>query len=101
MTTEEPEQSARDAADEMARDAEQMEQKIDDLDESIDDAEKAAAQRPEADSDLLGDVAGDWEEEAEGAQQGEDAVDAARENPDKADAGESGGREGGGETESD
>ena len=82
----ERENEVREAAEAMERDADEMEQHLEELDGSIADAEKAAANRPEADSDILGDVAGDWEEEAEGAQQGDDAVDAARDDPDKRDA---------------
>jgi hypothetical protein len=82
------EEGAREAADDMERDADRMEHELERLGDHIGDAEKAAAQRPEAESDVLEDVAGDWEEEAEGAQQGEDAVDAAEPDPDKRDASE-------------
>jgi hypothetical protein len=47
-----------------------MEAELDELGDEIDQAESAAAARPEADSDLLGDVAGDWEDESSGASQG-------------------------------
>jgi t-SNARE complex subunit (syntaxin) len=79
-------ESAREAADRMEQDADRMEERVEELGEHIEEAEQAAARRPEADSDILGDVAGDWEDEASGADQGEDAVDAARSDPEKRDA---------------
>ena len=86
MTTEDPERSARETADAMERDAEQMKQRIDDLGESIDEAEKTKERRQEAGSDAIGDVAGDWEGEAAGADHGDDAVDAPHDDADKRDA---------------
>ena len=86
MAAERPEDGPREAADEMEREADQMEEQLDELGDEIDEAEAAAERRPEAGSDLLGDVAGDWEDEAAGAQQGDDAVDAPRQDPDKRDA---------------
>jgi len=86
MAAERPEDEPREAAGEMERDADEMEEQLDELGDEIDEAESAAERRPEAGSDLLGDVAGDWEDEASGAQQGDDAVDAPRRDPDKRDA---------------
>jgi hypothetical protein len=88
MGAERHEEGAREAADEMERDAERMDHELERLGSHISDAEKAKENRPEAGSDAVADVAGDWEEEAEGAQQGEDAVDAAQDDPDKRDASE-------------
>ena len=86
MGAERHEEGAREAAQEMERDAERMDEELDRLGEHIDEAEKAAANRPEAGSDVIEDVAGDWEDEASGADQGEDAVDAEQRDPDKRDA---------------
>ena len=86
MSADRPEERIREAEQEMERDAEEMEEQLEDLGEDIEGAEQAAANRPEADSDFVGDVAGDWEDEASGAQQGEDAVDANQRDPDKRDA---------------
>ena len=69
------EERVDEAAQSMEKDADEMQHDLDKLEDDIDGAKSAAKQRPEADSDLLGDVAGDWEDEATGAQQGEDAED--------------------------
>ena len=80
MGADRQEEEVRAAADEMERDADRMDHELDRLGEHIDEAENAADARPEAHRDLIGDVAGDWEDEATGSQQGEDAVDAARDD---------------------
>ncbi len=67
------------AAEPMERNAAEMEHDLGKLDEGIDAAKDAASKRPEAGSDAIGDVAGDWEDEATGSQQGEDAEDTERE----------------------
>lgn len=79
-------ETAREKADEMEQDADRMEDRIDELDGDISDAKKAADNRPEAGSDVIGDVAGDWEDEAAGADQGDDATDAHRDDSGKRDA---------------
>ncbi len=75
------EQAVREQTTEMARTADGMEERIDELGGEIDDAKKTAAQRQDApdatvDADEpAGQVAGDWEGEASGADQGDDATD--------------------------
>jgi hypothetical protein len=86
MSADRHEEGIRDVVRHMARDADAMDKELEHLDSHISDAEKAAENRPEAGSDALADAAGDWEDEASGAQQGEDAVDAAEPDPDKRDA---------------
>jgi hypothetical protein len=86
MGADRQEEAAREAAQAMDRDAARMEHELGRLGEHIEDAEKAAENRPEAGSDALADATGDWEQEASGAQQGEDAVDAAEPDEDKRDA---------------
>ena len=53
------EDGMRDVVQNMARDADAMDRQLDELGSHIEDAEKAAAQRPEADSDFVGEDAGD------------------------------------------
>ena len=69
------EERVEEAAASMERDADEMQHDLDKLEDDIDDAKAAKDKRPEADSDIVGDVAGDWEDEATGASQGEDAED--------------------------
>ena len=80
------EERVDEAAQSMEKDADEMQHDLDELEGDIEDAKSAAKQRPEADSDLLGDVAGDWEDEAAGADHGDDATDAPREDSGKRDA---------------
>ena len=78
--------SPREVADEMEQGGDEMEKKLGEFDEQIDDAKKAADNRPEAGSDAIADVAGDWEDEAAGADQGDDATDAPKDDDEKRDA---------------
>jgi hypothetical protein len=64
MGAERHEEGAREAAQEMEHDAERMDEELDRLGEHIGDAEKAAANRPEAGSDVLEDVADPDERDA-------------------------------------
>ena len=59
MGAERHEEGAREAAQEMERDADRMDTELDRLGDHIEDAEKAAANRPEADSDVIEDVTDD------------------------------------------
>ena len=71
----EDEQAVREQTSEMAHTADRMEGEIDELGSDIAEAKKTAAQRqdaPAADEDPL---AGDWQGEAAGADQGDDATD--------------------------
>ena len=79
MTEHRPEEAAEQVASDMERSGERMERELERLDSHIGDAKDAAAKRPEAGSDALEDAAGDWEDEATGSQQGEDAEDTERE----------------------
>ena len=78
--------SPGEVADDMERGGDDMEAKLEKLDDHIDEAHKAADNRPEAGSDVLGDVAGDWEDEAAGADQGDDATDAPKDDTAKRDS---------------
>ena len=75
------EQAVREQTSEMAQTAEGMEERIDELGGDISDAKKVAAQRQDAPDETVGadepagQVAGDWEGEASGADQGDDATD--------------------------
>ena len=69
------EQAVRDQTAEMGHTADEMEQRIDDLGGDIEDAKKTAQQRQDAPDEPVGEVAGDWEGEAAGADQGDDATD--------------------------
>ena len=75
------EQAVREQTGEMAKTADGMEERIDELGGDIDDAKKTAAQRQDAPDETTGpdepagQVAGDWEGEASGADQGDDATD--------------------------
>ena len=78
--TEVPEDQVRD----LERGADEMEEGLDKLQHGIDTAqERAAEARERANPDA---VAGDWEDEATGAQQGDDAVDAEDRDGARADA---------------
>ena len=79
MSADRHEERIDEAAEPMERGEREMAHELEGLESDIDEAKAAAARRPEADSDLLGDVAGDWEDEATGSQQGEDAEDTERE----------------------
>ncbi len=71
------EQAIRDQTAEMAHTAGDMEERIEDLGEEIQDAKRTAAQRQDAPDEEL--VAGDWEGESSGSNQGggpADVVDA-------------------------
>lgn len=59
----------------MERSGDQMEHELHRLDSHIDEAKDAATKRQEYGSDALEDATGDWEDEATGAQQGEDPED--------------------------
>ena len=88
MSPDRQEGRIRDAADQMQRDAAEMEQQSAELSEHIEEARDVAAQRPDAPEQTgsggeageppegTEDVAGDWRGESSGAQQGEDAEDA-------------------------
>jgi len=78
MGAEQHEEGVRRAAREMDRDGARMEHELERLGEHIDEAQAAKEKRPEAGSDAIADVAGDWEDEAMGSQQGEDAEDTER-----------------------
>jgi hypothetical protein len=75
------EQAIREETSEMAQTADRMEQQVDELGDDIDEAKKTAAQRQDAPDETVGpdepagQVAGDWEGEAAGADQGDDATD--------------------------
>lgn len=71
------ERAVREEADEMAQAGDRMEKRLDGLDEDIDEAKTVAAQRQDA-PDPTDEVAGDWEGEASGAGQGDDATDSGR-----------------------
>jgi len=64
----------------MERGSDEMEHRLDQLGDDIADARKTADQRQDAPSEKdgpdAGETAGDWEGEAAGASQGEDAEDA-------------------------
>ena len=77
MGSDEREDEVREATDEMGRDGDEMEERLETLDEHIDEAQEAAANRPEAQDEEGGEIAGDWEDQSAGAQQGDDAIDAA------------------------
>ena len=91
MSADRQEERIREAAGEMRRDAEEMEQRSEELGEHIDEAKSTAAQRPDAPEQVrpsdeseeppegTENVAGDWRGESSGSQQGEDAEDAAEE----------------------
>ena len=79
MTENRQEEEAKRVAGEMERSGDQMEHELQRLDSHIDEAKDAASKRQEAGSDALADATGDWEDEATGAQQGEDAEDTERE----------------------
>ena len=70
------EQAVREETSGMDRTAKGMEERVDELGGDIEDAKKTAAQRQDA-PDPKNQVAGDWEGEASGAHQGEDATEAA------------------------
>ena len=72
----EDEQAIREQTSEMARTADRMEGEIDELGGDIADAKKTAAQRQDAPDEEP--VAGDWEGEAAGADQGDDATDSGQ-----------------------
>jgi hypothetical protein len=78
MSADRPEDRARDATSEMARDGREMEQHLDELSEHIDEAKAAAAGRQDAPEEQ---AAGDWEGASSGSQQGEDPADTAGEQP--------------------
>ena len=67
------EQAIREETSEMASTADTMEGRIEDLEGDIADAKRTAAQRQDAPDEPP--VAGDWEGEAAGADQGDDATD--------------------------
>lgn len=69
------EQEIREQTGEMAHTADEMEHEIEELGSDIQDARKTAAQRQDAPDEPVGEVAGDWEGEASGADQGDDATD--------------------------
>ena len=69
------EHAVREQTTEMARTADGMEERIDELGGDIDDAKRTAAQRQDAPDPKHNEVAGDWEGEASGADQGDDATD--------------------------
>ena len=69
----EDEQAVREHTSEMNRTADRMEDRIDELGGDIADAKRTAAQRQDAPDEPP--VAGDWEGEAAGADQGDDATD--------------------------
>ena len=69
------EQAVREQATDMAKTADGMEERIDELGGEIEDAKKTAAQRQDAPDPKDDVVAGDWEGEAAGADQGDDATD--------------------------
>ena len=69
----EDEQAVREQATEMSRTADRMEDRIDELGDDIAGAKRTAAQRQDAPEEPP--VAGDWEGEAAGADQGDDATD--------------------------
>jgi hypothetical protein len=64
MTEHRPEEGAERVAGEMERSGDEMEHELERLDSHIGDAKDAAAKRPEADSDVLG----DREDEGTGSQ---------------------------------
>ena len=70
----EDEQAVREETGGLAKEGDRMEERLDGLDDSIDEAKKVAAQRQDA-PDPKNQVAGDWEGEASGADQGDDATD--------------------------
>ena len=69
------EQAVREQTTDMDRTAAGMEERIDELGGDIQDAKKTAAQRQDAPDPKDNEVAGDWEGEAAGADQGDDATD--------------------------
>ncbi len=91
MSADRQEDRVHEAARDMEREADEMERQSQELDEHIDEAKSAATKRqdaPEQARDAEGseeppegteDVAGDWRGESSGAQQGDDAEDAAGE----------------------
>lgn len=91
MDAERREDEIDDATQQMARGGDQMEERLDQLGDDIDEAKSVAAQRPDSphkrqpagektpESEAEGDeVAGDWQGESSGAEQGEDAEDVAK-----------------------
>ena len=76
MSADRPEAEIRDQTRELAQEGDQMEERLDELSGDIADAKKTANDRQDAPSTTG--VAGDWESEATGASQGEDAEDAER-----------------------
>ena len=80
MSADRQEEQVRDAASGMARGGEEMEHELSRLEGHIDEAKSAATQRQDAPQQRRsagegGDVAGDWEGESSGSQQGEDPTD--------------------------
>jgi TolA-binding protein len=80
MSADRHEEKLRDATSDMARGGDEMEHRLDKLEDDIDDARSTATQRQDAPEQTRGiedveDVAGDWEGESSGAQQGDDAED--------------------------
>jgi TolA-binding protein len=80
MSADRQEEKLRDATSDMARGGDEMEHRLDELENHIDDAKSTATQRQDAPEQTRGledaeEVAGDWEGESSGAQQGDDAED--------------------------
>ena len=74
MSPDERDDDVQEPLQDLERGERQMEQRLEHLEEDIEDAKKTAAQRQDAPDDDV--VAGDWEGEATGSSQGEDAEDA-------------------------
>ena len=95
MDAERQEEEIRDANQDLARSGEEMEHRLDQLEGDIEEAKEVSAQRQDAPekarepdgSEAEGDdAAGDWEGEASGAQQGEDAEDVVAQPTSEAEA---------------
>ena len=74
------EDEIRDQLHGMEREQRDMEEQLSDLEGGIDEAKSTAKQRQDAPEQA---PAGDWEDEAAGAQQGEDAEDAVDEGEER------------------
>jgi hypothetical protein len=78
MSANRQEQEIRAAERDLERQSDEMEQRLDELGEDIEEAHGKATAHPDIDDNA---VAGDWDDESAGAQQGDDAEDTEDQHP--------------------